>query len=137
MIRKTPDGKLRAFINGAPRVYALSIDIGARFFAAMLPLSDIDRSVAMFARWMIAIAIAGSAATTCIGWLIARRALRPVAVLTVGAMAQSRAFSRRAGDEKDRDELDRLASTFNEMLATLHNRAGGRGSPQTAGIESA
>ncbi len=112
---------LRDSVGVRWRVYALPIDNGARFFAAMLPLSDIDRSVAMFARWMIAIAIAGSAATTCIGWLIARRALRPVAVLTAGAMAQSRAFSRRAGDEKDRDELDRLASTFNEMLATLHN----------------
>jgi signal transduction histidine kinase len=65
--------------------------------------------------------MAASAATTFIGWLMARRALRPVAVLTAGAMAQSRVFSRRAGDEKDRDELDRLALTFNEMLATLRN----------------
>lgn len=104
----------KRFINGTP-----FID-GTRFIAAMLPLSDIEVSVAAFARRMLVIAIGGSIVTGFLGWMLARRALRPVAVLTAGAMAQSRAFSRRASDEKDHDELDRLAATFNEMLAVQH-----------------
>ena len=38
---------------------------------------------------------------------------------TASAIAQSRAFSRRVSDGTDRDELGRLATTFNEMLASL------------------
>ena len=102
------------------RIHVVALNGGERYLVATLPLLAADRSVAEFARWMIVIAVAGSAATVFAGWLLARRALRPVAILTAGARAQSRAFSRRATDNEDVDELDRLALTFNDMLAAVH-----------------
>jgi signal transduction histidine kinase len=54
-------------------------------------------------------------------WLVAGRALRPVAALTATAeaIARSRSFRRRVPAEGGRDELGRLAATFNEMLGSL------------------
>jgi signal transduction histidine kinase len=82
----------------------------------MLPLSVIDGSVAVYGRLLLLAAGLASIATFLLSWLLARRALSPVAALTAGAIAQSRTFSRRATDGGDRDELDRLSSTFNEIL---------------------
>src|SRR6266542_970655 len=55
------------------------------------------------------------------GWLVAGRALRPVAALTetARAIAASRDLSRRVPVTGDRDELGQLAGTVNEMLASL------------------
>lgn len=103
------------------RVYVLPMAGATQYLAATLPLRHIDSAVAGFGRWMVLMAVLGSVVTFLAGWLLARRALRPVAVLTAtaGAIAQSRAFSRRVRDDGDRDELGQLATTFNEMLASL------------------
>ncbi len=65
---------------------------------------------------MLACAVLASTATFFVGWLLAQRALRPVAALTSGAIAQSRVLSRRSDVAADRDELGRLANTFTEIL---------------------
>ena len=91
------------------------------YLATALPLAHLDASVRQFARLMVVMAVLGCALTFLAGWLIAGRALRPVAVLTETArgIAQSRVFSRRVADGGPHDELGRLATTFNEMLASL------------------
>jgi two-component system OmpR family sensor kinase len=91
------------------------------YLATTFPLAPLDGAVASFARLMFLITVLGSSAAFAAGWLLARRALRPVAALTqtVTAIAQSRSFSRRVSDGGDTDELGWLATTFNAMLASL------------------
>jgi two-component system, OmpR family, sensor kinase len=85
------------------------------------PLNHLDASVAAFGRFMTLTALLGAALTFLAGWLVAGRALRPVATLTHAAtdIAASRAFSRRVPTTSTPDELGRLARTFNTMLDSL------------------
>lgn len=103
------------------RVYVTQMRGGEEFLTALLPLGQIDQAVSRFGKLMILMAFLGGLVTFVAGWLLARRALRPVATLTstAGAIAQSRTFSRRVPPPRERDELGRLAATFNEMLASL------------------
>lgn len=98
------------------RVYVIRASGGA-YLTATLSLLSIDRAVARFGRLMLFCAILASVVTFFVGWMLARHALRPVAALTAGVIAQSRAMSRRVGTHAGRDELDRLATTFQEILA--------------------
>jgi signal transduction histidine kinase len=55
------------------------------------------------------------------GWMIARRVLRPVHLLTVAARtASEHHLSERVSLDGPRDELRELADTFNAMLGRLH-----------------
>lgn len=81
------------------RLHLIALGGGTRYLVVSRSLLAADRSVAEFGRWMMMIAVASSAATVFAGWLLARRALRPVAMLTAGARTQSRAFSRRSRQE--------------------------------------
>jgi signal transduction histidine kinase len=103
------------------RVYVVPLPDGSGYLAATRPLSEIDDAVAGFARIMLAMALAGGVVAFGGGWIVARRALRPVSTLTdaAAAIAQSREFSRRVAAGAGRDELGRLARTFNAMLASL------------------
>lgn len=103
------------------RLYVEPLADGSGYLAATMPLSHIDRAVRGFARLMLAMALAGGLAAFGAGWLVARRALRPVASLTNAAttIAESRQFSQRVADGRGRDELGQLAHTFNVMLASL------------------
>src|SRR5207247_8054735 len=71
-----------------------------------------------------AIAIGGVAIAAALGLVVARTALAPVQRLTTAAeeVTETRDLSRRI-DESGRDELSRLASTFNTMLAALEDSA--------------
>lgn len=100
------------------RAFVLPMAGGNQYLAATLPMARIDRAIAGFGGLMLTCAVLASIATFLVGWLLARHALRPVAVLTAGAIAQSRAISRRVPDHGDGDELHSLASTFNEMLGS-------------------
>lgn len=103
------------------RVSVVRLDRVGRLLAAYQPLDDIDQSVSRFGQLMLMMAAAGSAVTFGMGWLVAGRVLRPVALLTdtAGTIARSREFSRRVPVQHPHDELGRLALTFNEMLASL------------------
>ena len=105
------------------RVYVLRIS-GGQYLAALLPLSHIDAAVDRFGHLMMLMATVGGGLAFLVGWLVAGRALRPVAALTdtAGAIARSREFSRRvrvSGRRGGRDELARLGEMFNEMLGSL------------------
>jgi two-component system OmpR family sensor kinase len=105
------------------RVYIESLPDGSGYVAATMPLSHIDSAVARFGHLMLAMALAGGLVAFGAGWFVARRALRPVTTLTnaARAIAESRQFSQRVADGQGRDELGRLAHTFNAMLASLQD----------------
>ena len=105
------------------RVYILPIAQTGNDLAVVASLERIDASVAGFRRLVVLFALGGALATLLAGWLLASRALRPVATLTDTArtIARSRGFSRRVPPGSRRDELGQLATTFNEMLASLEH----------------
>lgn len=110
------------------RVYVLPVDTStradgrvARYVVGTAPLLELDVSLRRVWRFMMFIAVVGSLVTFATGWLLAGRALRPVLVLTEAArtIARSGAFAQRVPADMPRDELGRLAETFNEMLERL------------------
>lgn len=105
------------------RVYVLPIHKGGivSYVEALTPLGRLDASIQAF---RITLPILGliSLATALIGsWAIAGRALRPVARMTQTAqtITVSQDLTRRIDMPARRDELGRLAATFNEMLASI------------------
>lgn len=103
------------------RVYVLPLTGTTGYLVSTLPLAHLDGAVKRFGQLMALMAMLGAGTAFITAWFLARRALRPVAVLTetAGAIAQSGLFSRRVPTGGPRDELGRLAATFNEMLASL------------------
>lgn len=106
--------------GGRWRVYVTPVD-GAGRVEAITPLDWLDRSVEALRRLIGLLAVAGAAVAVGGGWLMAARALRPVAALTetAGQIAGSQSFERRVPVGAGRDELGRLAATFNQMLDSL------------------
>jgi signal transduction histidine kinase len=103
------------------RVFVMAVDGTGQTLAALQPMAGIDESVQRFGQLMVIMALIGGLLTFGAGWFVARRALRPVAVLTDGArtISRSQEFARRVPVVHPRDELGRLATTFNEMLSSL------------------
>lgn len=103
------------------RAYALPLEHGQGYLVAIAPLDALDTSVALFRRYMLLLTLLGLGLSLGAAYLVAGRALQPVSTLTeaAGAIARSRGFSRRVPLGGRRDELGRLAATFNEMLASL------------------
>ena len=122
--RLHPRGRFGLVTDGTRwRLHTLPLDEG-QFLVATVPLRMIDASVRRFGLIMLTMAFVGGSITFLAGWLVARHALRPVSALTETAVgiARSREFSRRVNGADlaaRRDELGQLASTFNEMLASL------------------
>ncbi|HET7271078.1 MAG TPA: HAMP domain-containing sensor histidine kinase, partial [Rubrobacter sp.] len=105
------------------RLYVVPVSGSGGYLVAASPLNRIDASVERL-RWLVALmAAAGAGATLVAGLLLAGRALRPVHSLTQTAatIARSQDFGRRVPVGKSRDELGRLAETFNDMLANLEH----------------
>jgi signal transduction histidine kinase len=114
-------GLLRDAVGRRWRLYVLPVDGARQYLIGAAPLDGIDASIADFRRLMAALAVLASLLTLLAAWLLASRALRPLATLTetAGAIARSRSFAERVPVGGRRDELGLLASTFNEMLASL------------------
>jgi two-component system, OmpR family, sensor kinase len=91
------------------------------YVLAAAPLDRIDAVAQDFRGLVTLLAVAGAAITVLAGWLVADHALRPVAALTdtARAITRSQGFGQRVQLGASRDELGRLAATFNEMLASL------------------
>ncbi len=104
------------------RLYAVPLRDG-RTVVAALPLERVDTSVATFRRLVPVLAFFGAGVALIAGVLLAGRALLPVSALTASAdaIARSRDFLqlKRVPEPPRRDELGRLARTFNVMLATI------------------
>ncbi len=114
-------GLARAGAGVRWRVYALPFAGGSRFLLVAAALERLDASIVQF-RWLtLLLTVAGAGLTLLAGWLLAARALRPVATLTdtAGGIAHSRSFRRRVPVGNSQDELGRLARTFNDMLGSL------------------
>jgi len=100
------------------RVYALPVHRGTPaigYLEALTPLGRLDASIQAF-RIMLPILGLSSLATALFGsWAIAGRALRPVAMMTQTAqtITLSQDLSSRIDTPTHRDELGRLAKTFN------------------------
>jgi two-component system sensor histidine kinase MprB len=124
-VREVASGKRDAFfsdttVNGVhARVYTRPIGSGEALQAAR-SLDEVDTSLRRLALVLGAVSLGGIALAALLGFAVARSALRPVARLTAAAeqVAHTRDLSRRI-DEGGRDELSRLAGSFNEMLAAL------------------
>ncbi len=103
------------------RLYALPLRNGRALLAAT-PLDRVDAATRLFRHIVPLLAGFGAVGTLVAGYLLAGRAIRPVATMTetADAIARSRDFARRVPEPQRRDELGRLAATFNAMLASLH-----------------
>lgn len=106
------------------RVYILPLQrdgIVAGYIEALAPLGRLDASMARLRAILLLMGVAGLAAALVGSWAVAKRALGPISrmIQTARAIALSRDFSRRIEAPPSRDELGRLAETFNEMLASL------------------
>ncbi|MFI6318350.1 sensor histidine kinase [Nonomuraea sp. NPDC050556] len=117
------DGRPYA-INGALRVVAMRADHGQIVLAAR-PINEIDRSITVAGRVLLAgtplllILLAGAS------WLIVGRTLRPIVALRKGAAEITHtARSRRLPVPEARDEVHSLATTLNSMLARLEEAEG-------------
>jgi two-component system, OmpR family, sensor kinase len=107
------------------RVYALSLG-GGQYLIGLASLSQVDASVAAYAHWLPFAVLCGAIIALLAGWLVASRALRPVAAMTAtaGRIAQSPRFDERVPLPTSHDELGRLAATFNDMLDGLQESYG-------------
>jgi two-component system OmpR family sensor kinase len=106
------------------RVYALPFDgsgTRAGYIEALTPLGRLDASMQAFRSVLLAVGLAGLAAALAGSWAVAGGAMRPIArmIQTARAIAISRDFTRRIAAPAQRDELGRLAETFNQMLTSL------------------
>ncbi|MDH4102966.1 MAG: ATP-binding protein [Thermoleophilia bacterium] len=84
------------------------------------PLSEVDESLKRIGLFLLLIAAGGVVMAGGLGLLVARAALAPVKRLTETAerVTETRDLSQRI-DVAGRDELGRLATSFNTMLAAL------------------
>jgi two-component system, OmpR family, sensor histidine kinase MprB len=86
------------------------------------PLDEVDTAMARIRNWLFLIASLGVVTAAVLGLAVARTVLTPVRRLTRTAedVTETRDLSRRI-EVTGRDELSRLASTFNTMLAALED----------------
>ena len=101
------------------RVYTQQIGPGLAV-QTFRPLDEVDHALHRVGLYMLFIGIGGVAIAGALGLLVGQAALRPVGQLTDVAeeVAATRDLSRRIETESH-DELGRLASAFNAMLAAL------------------
>jgi two-component system sensor histidine kinase MprB len=84
------------------------------------PLTEVDQSLDRIGLYLLLIAAVGVGIAAGLGLLVARAALAPVRRLTETAerVSETRDLSERI-DVEGKDELSRLAASFNTMLAAL------------------
>ncbi|MFL5945306.1 MAG: ATP-binding protein [Gaiellaceae bacterium] len=84
------------------------------------PLTEVDHALAQIKNWLILIGVGGIAIAAALGLLVSRAALAPVRRLTAATetVRETGDLSQRI-DATGRDELTRLAGSFNAMLGAL------------------
>lgn len=114
-------GLIDDFEGGRWRLFVLPMKDLEQYLVAAAPLDRIDASAERLRQLVALLAVIAAAVALATGALLASRALRPVATLTATAdsIARSRDFSKRVPAGTRRDELGRLAETFNDMLTGL------------------
>ncbi|HEV3171833.1 MAG TPA: HAMP domain-containing sensor histidine kinase [Actinocrinis sp.] len=90
-----------------------------------VPLTSIDDQLSRLGLELLAVGAAGILLAAVLGWWVTRTALRPVGQLTAAAerIARTRDLAHRIdpGDRAERDELGRLATSFNAMLGAVQD----------------
>jgi two-component system, OmpR family, sensor histidine kinase MprB len=113
-----------AHVQGT-HVRVLTIPVAGGFAVQVArSLEEVDRILGPIRRWLIGIALAGIALAAGLGLLVAQAVLAPVQRLTRAAedVSETGDLSQRI-DARGKDELSRLAGTFNTMLAALEDSA--------------
>jgi two-component system sensor histidine kinase MprB len=90
----------------------------------MRPLGEVDSALGRIRRLLVLLGLVGIGGAAALGLLVARGALGPVRRLTATAehVSQTRDLTSRI-EVSGKDELARLAITFNTMLAALEDSA--------------
>jgi two-component system sensor histidine kinase MprB len=131
-VRSTAQGKPRTFFTEASlsgtkmRVIVQPVTVngpaGAESGALMvgLPLGDVDSVLHRLGWFLFFVALGGVVLAVILGYLVARTALAPVRRLTTATeeITETRDLSRRV-EAGTHDELGRLGTSFNTMLAAL------------------
>jgi len=93
------------------------------YLTVLLPLTRVDNAVARFGWFMLAMSLAGAGIAVVVGWLIAGRALSPIAALSKAAtdIARTRTFAHRFPQDSQHDEIGRMGAAFNVMLTSLES----------------
>ena len=101
-------------------VRMITFQVGNVAVQVVRPLNEVDHSLSRIETWLILIAGGGIAIAAALGLLVARAALAPVRRLTATAetVTETGDLSQRI-DVTGRDELARLAASFNAMLGAL------------------
>lgn len=128
--RAVAAGTEQAFLRDAHvdgvHVRVLTVPLEGRDAALMLarPLDEVDGSLSRIRRVLFFVALGGIGIAAALGLAVARTVLVPVQRLTRAAedVSETRDLSRRI-EAHGRDELSRLAVTFNGMLAALEESA--------------
>jgi two-component system, OmpR family, sensor histidine kinase MprB len=91
-------------------------------------LDEVDDTLARLGLILAAVVVVGAGLAGVLGLAISRTAIAPVARLTSAAehVARTRDLGRRIYGGDRRDELDRLAASFNAMLAELERAVAGQ-----------
>ncbi|MBW8803222.1 MAG: HAMP domain-containing protein [Catenulisporales bacterium] len=102
------------------KVLTLSIG-GGHAMQIAVPMADVDSQLSTLGWQLFGAGMAGIVLAAGLGWLVTRTALRPVADLTSAAerIATTHDLAHRIPDARPgeaRDELGRLAASFNSML---------------------
>ncbi len=107
------------------RVLAVPYPVHGYAVEVARSLTDADHALSRIKLFLFLIAGSGIAVAAALGLLVSRAALAPVRRLTqtAEAVSETRDLSRRIDESGSRDELSRLASTFNTMLAALEDSA--------------
>jgi len=114
----TPEQRWRVYVVPLEQNGAL-----AGYLETLTPLGQLDESIGVYRLILLAIGLAGLSAALIGGWAIAGGALRPLARMTstANAIAHARDLSHRIATPRHQDELGRLATTFNDMLASIES----------------
>ena len=106
------------------RVYTVPTNTTEYALQVSRPLNEVDSALQRISKLLLLIAAGGIGLAAALGLGVASAVLAPVRRLTVAAedVTETRDLSRRI-DAHGRDELSRLAATFNTMLAALEDSA--------------
>jgi signal transduction histidine kinase len=102
------------------------LESGRVNLVAIAPLDRIDAAVGGYRELAELLTLFGGGVALLAGWLLAGRALRPVARLTETArsIGRSRHLGERVPVPPHQDEMGRMATTFNEMLESVEEAYG-------------
>ena len=117
-----PQARTTGFVTqGGFRLYAARFDQGyvVTGQSTKVPQSNLSGIVV----FLVVSALPALVAALIASWLVAGRALRPLGVVAVTAedIGRTKDFGRRLPERRSRDEVARLAASFNGMLSRLQD----------------